>query len=321
MRTDRPSEILVIHPGALGDVLQAVPALRALRMLGARLTFSGQGRLAALLAGAGEIQEALPFEGLGLNALFAEGPVPEALRSRLGRFDRVVSWFGARAEPYRERLCAIVPGSLVAPATPPADAALPTWQHLLETLTPWDVGPCPERSPVILPEAWAGEARAMLFALGVEEERSWLFVHPGAGASWKRWAPDHFSRMIERVRSETGCQVLLHRGPADAVAVAEVLARLRAPAPRALIEPPLHVLAAALASACAYIGSDSGVSQLAAAVGAPALILYPDATRDHWEPWNLTALPLAMRDVTAEAVGRVIVGQLLRPRKVFVDAR
>jgi hypothetical protein len=40
--------VLVIHPGALGDVLQAVPALRGLRPL-APVTFVGQPRLGRLL--------------------------------------------------------------------------------------------------------------------------------------------------------------------------------------------------------------------------------------------------------------------------------
>ena len=53
----RTTHILAIHPGALGDVLQAVPALRALRSLGrgASVTFAGQPRLAHLLAGGGAV--------------------------------------------------------------------------------------------------------------------------------------------------------------------------------------------------------------------------------------------------------------------------
>ena len=62
--------LLAIHPGALGDVLQAVPALRALRGdAGDRhLSLAAQPRLARLLAGAGVVDEALSFEALGLAA-------------------------------------------------------------------------------------------------------------------------------------------------------------------------------------------------------------------------------------------------------------
>src|SRR5689334_9383538 len=84
--------ILVVHPGALGDVLQAVPALAALRALdgGSRVVVAVQPRLGRLLAGGGAADAALPFDGLGLESLFAEGPIPEALRARLAAFARVV---------------------------------------------------------------------------------------------------------------------------------------------------------------------------------------------------------------------------------------
>ena len=97
-----PRRLLVIHPGALGDVLQAVPALRALRGNAGdgQVSLAAQPRLARLLAGAGVVDEALSFDALGLSALFADDPVPPALAARLGGFDAVVSWFGARVPSY-----------------------------------------------------------------------------------------------------------------------------------------------------------------------------------------------------------------------------
>src|SRR6266403_5942063 len=97
----RPTETLVIHPGALGDVLQAVPALSALERGGHRLTFAGQPRLGELLQGTGLVLAATSFDTFGFEALFAEGPPPERLVARLQRFQRVVSWFGAKEDAYR----------------------------------------------------------------------------------------------------------------------------------------------------------------------------------------------------------------------------
>src|SRR2546430_658291 len=78
-------ETLVIHPGALGDVLQAVPALAALGRLGNRLTFAGQPRLGELLKGSGVVLAAAPFDTFGLEALFVDTPVSDRLASRLER--------------------------------------------------------------------------------------------------------------------------------------------------------------------------------------------------------------------------------------------
>src|SRR3970282_1809071 len=111
-----PVDTLVIHPGALGDVLQAVPALEALGRLGHRLTFAGQPRPGALLQGSGLVLAATPFDTFGLDALFADVPVPNRLASRLLRFRRVVSWFGAREPGYAGRVRSLVPEVLVGPA-------------------------------------------------------------------------------------------------------------------------------------------------------------------------------------------------------------
>src|SRR4029453_18643810 len=102
---------LAIHPGALGDVLQAVPALRALATLygGLRVSLAAQPRLAALLAGAGVVDEALSFESLGLDNLFADAPVSAALADRLDGFHAVVSWFGGRGAPDPARPPALGP--------------------------------------------------------------------------------------------------------------------------------------------------------------------------------------------------------------------
>jgi heptosyltransferase-3 len=94
--------------------------------------------------------------------------------------------------------------------------------------------------------------------------------------------------------STSGVQVLIHRGPADAD-VAGRLSRLLDGRAAYLIEPELPLLAAVLAGAAAYLGGDSGVSHLAAAVGAPAVILFPPATRERWAPWSPTARCLTMR--------------------------
>src|ERR1700675_4682934 len=99
-----PIETSLIHPGALGDVLQVEPALEELGRLGHRLTFAGQRRLGELLQGSGLVLAATPFDTFGLEALFADVPVPDRLASRLRRFQRAVAWFGAREPGYAGRL-------------------------------------------------------------------------------------------------------------------------------------------------------------------------------------------------------------------------
>jgi len=294
MPAERRRHALVIHPGALGDVLQAVPALRALGR-GARVAFCGQPRLGELLAGAGVVEEALSFDSFGLDALFTGEPAPGALADRLGRFDVIVSWFGARDERYPARLRALAPSSVVAPPVPEGPG-IAVWQHLQGTLGPSCPSGPEDRAPLPLPEHWRARARQALDALGARADL--LVVHPGAGGRWKASPPETLARAISRVTRGANVEVLLHQGPADREAT-ERLAGLLDPPPRRLVDPALPLLAGVLSLAKAYLGGDSGVSHLAAAVGAPAVVLYPAATRGRWAPWSATARAL-VRDADVE---------------------
>ncbi len=278
--------ILVIHPGALGDVLQTVPALCGLRAVApaAPITFVGQPRLGRLLVELGAAQQARAFDGFGLEALFVDAPAPAALAEAVGRVKYVVSWFGSRDETYCRRLRALVPRALIAAPVPDDDT--PVWRHLLATLAGWDLA-IPERvEPLRAPPlpAEGGPAAA---------PRPRLVVHPGSGGDWKRWPAERFAEVIRGLRHRRTFEVLVHQGPADAEAAARLLALLEGAAV-ALLEPELPRLAAVLGGAHAYLGGDSGVSHLAAAVGAPSVVLFPPATRRRWAPWSPTAVPIEL---------------------------
>jgi ADP-heptose:LPS heptosyltransferase len=290
------SRILIIHPGALGDVLQAVPALRGLRAEapGGRLVFAGQPRLGRLMVALGVVDEARAFDGLGLEALFTDAPAPSTLADFLGGFTRVVSWFGSREPTYVARLGALAADLIVARPVPDHDT--PVWRHLIATLP---ASALAEREAVapIRPAARPPGSAAVPRSAAV-------MVHPGSGGAWKQWPAERFAEVIAAIATRHALPIVVHQGPADRAAAEALLARLDAPVER-LVEPELPALAAALSLARAYLGGDSGVSHLAAAVGAPSVILFPPAHLPGWAPWSPTARPLAMTGGADEVVGVV----------------
>jgi len=288
-----PIDTLVIHPGALGDVLQAVPALSSLGQLGHQITFAGQPRLGELLVGSGLVLASTSFDTFGIEALFSDAPVPDRLASRLGRFRRVISWFGVRELAYGSRLHTFVPEVIVAAPIPGDDSPLTVWEHLVETLAKWGVTRPSEHHALPTTERWRIAARTTLMSLGVDESRPLLIAHPGAGARWKEAPAARFAQALERMAADGGFEVLIHQGPADGNAVNALLRGLTIPT-QLLLEPSLMELAGALALAQAYLGSDSGVSHLAASVGTPSVILYPPETIRQWAPWAPSAVALGV---------------------------
>jgi ADP-heptose:LPS heptosyltransferase len=266
---------LAVHPGALGDVLLAVPALRALRASAAApVVLGAQAHIGALLATLGVVDDAVAFEALGLDALF----VDDATRlPRWPRVDRLVCWFGSRDPVFARRAAVLVPGAVVAPST--VERGL-VWEHLLATID----GPAGEwRDPVAVPETVRAEGRAALVAAGCEGPRPWLVVQPGAGGAAKCWPAEAFARTITTLATRARVNVVVHAGPADAGAAAALRRHLGAGVAW-LVNPSLRALAGVLAEASIYLGNDSGVSHLAAALGVPALVLF-DERHLAWRPW------------------------------------
>lgn len=285
---------LVIHPGALGDVLLAVPALRALRPPGraGRLVLAGQPRIARLLRDLGIVDEAVDFEGLGLSAFFVEDGLPGEHR-RLAAAERVVCWFGAGDAGFVRRLRALAPAVVIAA---PAGEAVAVWHHLRLSIGAPAEG---DADPLVVPASILAEGRHALLAAGWDGITPVLMLHPGAGGAGKRWPVDGFERVARALCEGHRLVPVVHSGPADGEA-ARALAGHLGPAAVWLEEPALPALAGALGHAALYLGNDSGVSHLAAAVGAPAVALF---TEPHlrWRPWSAAARVVVVSTVALRA--------------------
>jgi ADP-heptose:LPS heptosyltransferase len=282
-----------VHAGALGDVLLAVPALRALRasVSDHRLMLAAEPRLAALLAALAVADEPLSIDALGLDALFSDEPGRDA---RLPCVERLVCWLGARDPVFVRRLRAAVPDAVIAPSVGEGDLV---WRHLLATVGAtsgdWRTAVHPGRALLD-----AGEA--LLRDAGWDGARPVLIVQPGAGTPAKRWPVAAFAAALSALPEDV--VVVIHQGPADA----EPAAALAARRPRCLLlrEPSLPALAGALARATTYVGNDCGVSHLAAAVGTPSVVLFA-AANTRWRPWadGVRVLTVATDGPRAEDVG------------------
>ena len=111
--------MLVLRPGALGDTLLALPALRALQRTFAPITLAAHGGAARLLASVGEVEHGLAFDDPSLSWLFGERPGPRG----------VVAWMAPRR--------ALSDAMLVAPSRPAGEQHCA--RYLLGSLAPLGV--------------------------------------------------------------------------------------------------------------------------------------------------------------------------------------
>ena len=271
---------LVLHAGALGDVLLAIPALAHLRQLGFRTTLGVASRLVGLFAGSGLVDVARDLEDLRLHRLFVDPPDPEALAAA-ACYDAVVSWLGAGDPTYRASLGRLRRAAVIARAAPPPGDRRHVSRHLLETLAPLGT------VPMEMPHARLGvadpdrrEAEAWLAARGIRRAEA-VVLQPGAGSPAKAWPG--FATLARRLR-EGGVPVVALAGPADVDVVAGLLESGGLDEDQLARDWPLARVAALLSLARAAVGNDSGPTHLAAAVGCATVAVFGPTDPAVWGP-------------------------------------
>jgi ADP-heptose:LPS heptosyltransferase len=123
-----------------------------------------------------------------------------------------------------------------------------------------------------------------------------IVIHAGSAnnllAQSKRWSSDKYAQLIEALSREYGAErIVLVEGPDEAGVAREIL---RCPpiamgglSPRVMkLSGPLTDAAALLERAALYVGSDSGLAHLAAAVKTPPVTIFAPADPDRVSPFG-----------------------------------
>ncbi|MCE2488402.1 MAG: WecB/TagA/CpsF family glycosyltransferase [Anaerolineae bacterium] len=127
----------------------------------------------------------------------------------------------------------------------------------------------------------------------------YIALHAGGGASnpARRWAPQRFAQVADRLREETGAQLVLVGGPGDDNQA--LRAALRSTVIDLTGQTTLPQLAQVLGGAALFIGAESGVMHLAAAAGAPVLAIMGPGNAFAWGPWTPAGRSVVLRSAPA----------------------
>lgn len=130
------------------------------------------------------------------------------------------------------------------------------------------------------------DRRAALPILGTEAaDHPMVAIHPGSGSALKNWPLDRWD-LLGRwiVERNPRTRLLVIGGEADFDRLEKLSEAWRdLPVVRAR-DLPLPHLAAVIEKCCLFLGHDSGISHLAAAVGTPCLLLFGPTDPSVWGP-------------------------------------
>jgi len=282
-----PVRILVVRPGALGDVLLTLPALEALqgRFPCAAIEVMGNPTVLRLLLGRSVVCAASSFDRADLGSLFQHGTTPTPrLQRYLDQFDVIVSYAVEPTHVFARNLARLARGKVLSVnAQPRAGARVHISNYLQWDLQRLGVAQRHQPSSLILTAEDQRDAEQWWAEQGLAAHRM-LAIHPGSGSSAKNWPAPRFAAVARDARRRYGLSILLLSGPADPVAVREVQQALQGCDYTLVQGVSLQRLAGILARCHAYVGNDSGVSHLAAAVGVPTVVVFGPTDAAVWAP-------------------------------------
>jgi heptosyltransferase III len=266
--------ILVIRGGAIGDFILTLPAIAALRRQfpQAHLEVLGYPHIAQLAVAGGLVDRVQPIEARGLAGFFARNGVLEPdLVDYFSDFDLIISYLFDPDEIFKTNVGRALHGQYITgPHRPDETAGIhATWVYLkpLERLAIFDADPVPR-----------------LTFNTQHSTLNLLALHPGSGSDKKNWPEEKWAALIQKIIATTDWNLLLVGGEAEG----ERLQRLKATLPLARCSVaqslPLAELAQRIQSAAAFVGHDSGITHLAAAVGVPCVALWADTLEEVWRP-------------------------------------
>ncbi|WP_405140984.1 glycosyltransferase family 9 protein [Sphaerisporangium sp. NBC_01403] len=260
------SVALVLRAPGIGELLTAVPALRALRRGGLNVVLAAPPELKDLAPLTGAVEALLPTTGL------------DELTWNGGRPDLAVNMHGRGPRSHRLML-ELRPRRMWAFANPALPRLRgPSWHEHEHEVQRW----------CRLVKWYGSRVDPGELALPVPPCHNLapgaVVIHPGAGQAAKRWPPDRFAEVARTMVAE-GLRVVV-TGSGRERPMALLVAALGGLAPRDVLagRTSLKELAALVAGAALVVSADTGVAHLATAYGTPSVIVFGPGSPARWGP-------------------------------------
>ncbi len=269
--------LLVIRPGGLGDMLLLLPALQALEaaLPGARLDLLCERRNAAVPALAGRDGAVLCYD---------TNPWRTWRTLRRARYDAVID---TEQFHHFSAVMALATGAPVRIGFNINPRRNPLYTHLvsydpggfeadqfLRLLAP--LGIAARGAP-------AAGIRARADAPEADEARGAVILHPGASTPYKQWPPDRLAALGRALLEQTPHPVLVAGEPGERPLVEAVVRAIGRPDRVGAAYPAdLRAAAALLRPAALFVGADTGLAHLAAALDVPLVVCFGPSDRHKW---------------------------------------
>jgi len=289
--SDPWTNILLIKPSSLGDIVMALPALSALRRSfpNARISWLVRPVFAPLIEGHPHFDEIILFDRRRLGKAWrhpgAFGALITLIRElRQHQFDAVVdlqglfrsgalAWLSGCPErfgPIWGREFAHHFYTSTVPARPEWAHVIDYYMKILEAMGAED-----RQVEFVLPEkpAASAAARTLLSERDVDVDRYAVLI-PGSAQISKCWPAERFAALADRLAGDHGLTIVATGSGAERAMVEQIQDRSDCPIVNLAGRTSLPELVEVLRGARLVVSNDTGPGHIAAALGRPLVMMF-----------------------------------------------
>lgn len=139
------------------------------------------------------------------------------------------------------------------------------------------------KSRLVITDAAAEKVRAACVS-GWYEAGNFALLHPSSAFTTKQWPTENFARIAEYL-AEKGLHTVAVASKNERK-VLEGLKRESAVPVTTFDDLALPEITALASMASLFVGNDSGIAHIAAAVSTPSVVVFGSSNRNHWRPWT-----------------------------------
>lgn len=159
-----------------------------------------------------------------------------------------------------------------------------------------------------------------LRAMGIDQAKKIALLHPAAAFETKRWATENFARIAEYLDARGFTPVAIV-APHEAQ-IAHVLKQASSVSIASFVDFSLPEVTALATRARLFVGNDSGIAHMAAAVGCPSVVIFGSSNVTHWRPWASAPATVVREELPCQPCPGYTCGEFDQPeciRRVPVE--
>lgn len=320
--------VLVVRLRSIGDTVLTTPALFALRRFlpQAQIDVLLEDWVAPVLDGSEIVDRVIE---IARNSKTARARVARELRA--SRYDVVYNLHGgttatlltrATGAKHRVGFASYQYARLHSHAAP---SALEIWQrpclHSVEqqlALIGWTGVPVTDRPPTrlaVTDRALLSLTEKLRAAGFADQDKPLAMIHPAAAFDTKQWATENFARVAEELTAR-GLRPIAIVSPKESAVLKSLMKQTSAPV-IGLSDLSLPEVTALASRVRLFVGNDSGIAHIAAAAGAPCVVIFGSSNIAHWRPWTTNPNEVVHEEMACQPCHGYFCAEFERPECIL----